>query len=854
MDLYDVSDIISTSLDDLGIQLDCNNTTEQSTKDTKERYTEKPVVPQVRAGEFGEDVDDTLTDIENAKYASVEEPITKDNYYSSTACNWSEVDKAPEGKPDYTSDSGSKYWYTEQGVYRESDHWGFGVGSCDWTLNSNPELSHRDEEGDRIGFAQWKDFKHTDEKTFPQIVEMLTPKEAGLEGETDQQTEVFYDNYRSRQIEPKEDFVEDVTFPAGIETRFYTECAAEGAGESAPANNVVNPVNENVVNNVSNKITDPVSGQNGSPRNYTNKKPGETAFRTYTSFELTTIDKVAEEIEKEADLESKKPYLLKDLEKSKFDKKDYEDVISICNDMDPTGDKAVYTQWILRHHVLNEEPISGYDSIEYLQKFTDLKKSKKLQNADADINQYKSFEELKNKVDQILGETGGYTSKRNEEKTKAEEGIKKLDQDGDLELYLVNTPEAAAEAFRFTDWCVKDPKFYESYAKIDPNFYYFKKGGTPYLLLHASDYKDAADNRPSEDQLLDIRKLLQKNNLLTLNGPVSLLYLREGYISPSDELFDEVVESIMNDGYWPHLLYDKIITRYNRPELFKQLVEKEITRSLSNTGGAYNLLRDGIITKEDGELFTKAVDSIIENSTRCTRYVGRYLNVKDDRDVFEKAIKTDIERGWTDYLIDEEWLKIDDFPELFDKCVKDTVSQRPYVGLNWIKRGILSKEKTPEQFDYAIMTALAGHNDEYILQNEWITEDELEEYKRRMGEQLASETTEDQPMDDSSNDDTNKESSFEYTDINKLADMVQEFNRQDELTEDQLNRFVNRSKVTDINEERRDELKEDTKQTGKVITYIPKSTNYPYIEDEMGTNQINYSGTDWLEMCDLSEM
>lgn len=315
MDLYDVSDIVSTSLDDLGVQLDTNNSSKQVSQDKSETYNDKPIVPQVRAGEFDEDVDETLTQIENAKYASVKDPITRDNFYQSTACNWKETKELLQDDPDYTSDSGSMYWYTDEGVYRTSNHWGFGVGSCDWTLNSNPELSHRDDEGLRTGFAKWTDFTHTDEKTFPQIVEMLTPKEAGLVGETDQDTEVYYDNYRSRQLEPKEDFVEDVTYPAGIETRLYTQCAADGEG--AQPTNVVNKVEENPVNGVSEKVTDPVSGQNGTPRNYGSKKPGATSFKNY-AFELTTIEKIAEDMVVEADLESKKPYLLQQLNKAKI--------------------------------------------------------------------------------------------------------------------------------------------------------------------------------------------------------------------------------------------------------------------------------------------------------------------------------------------------------------------------------------------------------------------------------------------------------------------------------------------------------------------------------------------------------
>ena len=37
-------------------------------------------------------------------------------------------------EPDYISESGSKYWYTEAGVVRCSDHWG-RVASCAWQLD-----------------------------------------------------------------------------------------------------------------------------------------------------------------------------------------------------------------------------------------------------------------------------------------------------------------------------------------------------------------------------------------------------------------------------------------------------------------------------------------------------------------------------------------------------------------------------------------------------------------------------------------------------------------------------------------------------------------------------------------------
>lgn len=54
----------------------------------------------------------------------------------------------------------SKYWYTSEGVYRESDHWG-NVASCHWLLfdgskSKGKEFLHSKKTV--IGFAKWTSF------------------------------------------------------------------------------------------------------------------------------------------------------------------------------------------------------------------------------------------------------------------------------------------------------------------------------------------------------------------------------------------------------------------------------------------------------------------------------------------------------------------------------------------------------------------------------------------------------------------------------------------------------------------------------------------------------------------------
>ena len=89
------------------------------------------------------------------------------NYYDYTLVIYQQCEK-PDGEADYTSLSGSRYWYTKDGVIRGSNHWGNGVDKCDWALkmydgktvygiNAFDLRCFKDE---KFGFAKWTDFVH----------------------------------------------------------------------------------------------------------------------------------------------------------------------------------------------------------------------------------------------------------------------------------------------------------------------------------------------------------------------------------------------------------------------------------------------------------------------------------------------------------------------------------------------------------------------------------------------------------------------------------------------------------------------------------------------------------------------
>jgi hypothetical protein len=59
-----------------------------------------------------------------------------------------------ENKVHFKSKAGSQYSYTEEGVYRYSNHWG-RVANCRWRLFSTEKLKNQN---DYLGFATWADF------------------------------------------------------------------------------------------------------------------------------------------------------------------------------------------------------------------------------------------------------------------------------------------------------------------------------------------------------------------------------------------------------------------------------------------------------------------------------------------------------------------------------------------------------------------------------------------------------------------------------------------------------------------------------------------------------------------------
>lgn len=83
----------------------------------------------------------------------------RNNFHKHTFCVFTEVavDAVLGLKLGYKSKSGSSYCFTDDGVYRSSNHWG-RAANCKWRLQSDDKNTASRQ---RIGFAKWSEF-HAD--------------------------------------------------------------------------------------------------------------------------------------------------------------------------------------------------------------------------------------------------------------------------------------------------------------------------------------------------------------------------------------------------------------------------------------------------------------------------------------------------------------------------------------------------------------------------------------------------------------------------------------------------------------------------------------------------------------------
>lgn len=134
------------------------------TKNLKDEYTQEELKQVYNSV-------DAMWDMTPKERYSLAEKFTNEtpnqnNFFENSVGFWDLQSKRPKGDPDHisynrrTGKVSSKYWYTEDGVYRQSDHWGSDVASCSWYISGRKYKN----EGVSIGkaetaFIKWEDLK-----------------------------------------------------------------------------------------------------------------------------------------------------------------------------------------------------------------------------------------------------------------------------------------------------------------------------------------------------------------------------------------------------------------------------------------------------------------------------------------------------------------------------------------------------------------------------------------------------------------------------------------------------------------------------------------------------------------------
>ena len=78
------------------------------------------------------------------------------SFHKRTYCEFKMIQKDffKEKSAHYKSKSGSLYYYTKEGVYRYSNHWG-RVANCRWSIE---EIEDYKNQNYYVGYANWEDF------------------------------------------------------------------------------------------------------------------------------------------------------------------------------------------------------------------------------------------------------------------------------------------------------------------------------------------------------------------------------------------------------------------------------------------------------------------------------------------------------------------------------------------------------------------------------------------------------------------------------------------------------------------------------------------------------------------------
>ena len=251
-------------------------------------------------------------------------------------------------------------------------------------------------------------------------------------------------------------------------------------------------------------------------------------------------------------IDEKIPKLLNLVDNRVEDKETY--IRWAAETFDPSK-SASYITWILR--MLKKGVLAGEEDgqkvKDRLTQLEELKRKPQFPKDKRDINSYKTYGDLA----ETLDEFAGVKTKGEMKRGAMEEGIQFVDsstgkEGSGISLYIVTTEEAGAKYFRETEWCVKDPRYFNQY---NPPYYFFTKDGQPKTLLHlhsnqCMDVRDRPTDLNFDEQSLMETEEMTDYVIANDNSDSALSFysekVGEGFDGKISSMFWEKIDNIIS--------------------------------------------------------------------------------------------------------------------------------------------------------------------------------------------------------------------------------------------------------------------------------------------------------------------
>ena len=148
----------------------------------------------------------------------------------------------------------------------------------------------------------------------------------------------------------------------------------------------------------------------------------------------------------------------------------------------------------------------GEDDKKTINTLFNFDKVKRLRDfPEKDINKFKNYGDLIQAIEPFLEQQ----TKGEEHRIRETEGAIEVLNRPPYRVLRIDTPEASAKLCRDTEWCVKDPKYYEEYAERGP-LYLILENDEKIALVHyeSNSFMDAYDRPLDHKQKFDLIGLL----------------------------------------------------------------------------------------------------------------------------------------------------------------------------------------------------------------------------------------------------------------------------------------------------------------------------------------------------------